>query len=120
MFRRLWPLIPPVIASAAVVLIGLQLPVWKRWVRDGAIVREEKVSVGRGLIERREPLPGKDYFTRDANRKVLLGVLTAGALAGAVAYGVSRLCLRIRPTEAADYSDGPGGALPDGRAFNET
>ena len=111
---RLRPLLWALACSSATLGIGLLLPLWHRWATVDHSVCPETVPVWQGLTDRRPVPPGEAYYTRDANRTNCLILI---AIAGSVGTVVFWRCQpRARPTEAPDYSDGAGGALPDGRA----
>jgi hypothetical protein len=100
-------------SSAAVLGVGLFLPLWKRARIVGCRVCYESMPVWRGLTSRRTVDPAVAGLTRDDNRNVCLGLLAVAGGVGAVVYWVRRP--RIRLLEEDDYSDGPDGSVPDGR-----
>jgi hypothetical protein len=102
--------------SATVLGVGGCLPLWTRVARDGGCwVEMETVPIWRALADRR-PAPAYEpsEWTRNKNSTNCLILLAVAGGVGAVAYWARRP--RTRPLEADDYSDGPGGSVPEGRA----
>jgi hypothetical protein len=87
---------------------------WERWGIDGPWLVPESVPIWQGLVEPGPQLP--EFWPRSnqtGNRNTCLTLLAVAGGVGAIVYWVRRP--RIRPLEADDYSDGPGGSVLDGR-----
>jgi hypothetical protein len=100
--------------STAILGVGLFLPLWGRVKsQNGCCIVMENVPVWRGLIDDRPGLPSQPERVQENNRIACSALLAVAGCVGAIAYWVRRP--RIPPLEADDYSDGPGGSVPDGR-----
>jgi hypothetical protein len=100
--------------SAAVLGVGLCLPLWERTRISECCLTREMVPLG-GLAESDQVSLLRLGRRFDHNGITCLTLLSVAGGVGALVYWVRRP--RTRPLEAGDYADGPAGSMPDGRAL---
>jgi hypothetical protein len=105
-------------AALVALAIGVALPVWKIWTIDRTIHQPSLLSVERRplWVWARQSVAERRMFYRVLDDNATTGAVVIG-MATAIGVAVHWLGARgMRAESAGDYCEGPGGAVPDGRA----